>query len=55
MGELVEERYFHYQSNNDARPDFDKAGVELKVTPYKINKMEAFQQRAIDFNDDRLL
>lgn len=38
LGELVEERYFHYQSNNDARPDFDKAGVELKVTPYKINK-----------------
>lgn len=33
LGELVEERYFHYQSNNDARPDFDKAGVELKVTP----------------------
>ena len=38
LGELIEERYFHYQSNNDARPDFDKAGVELKVTPYKINK-----------------
>lgn len=38
LGELVEERYFHYKSNNDSRPDFDKAGVELKVTPYKINK-----------------
>lgn len=38
LGELIEERHFHYQSNNDARPDFDKAGVELKVTPYKINK-----------------
>ena len=30
LGELIEERYFHYQTNNDARPDFDKAGVELK-------------------------
>lgn len=38
MGELIEERFFHYQTNNDARPDFDKAGVELKVTPYKQNK-----------------
>lgn len=38
LGVLIEERYFHYQANNDARPDFDKAGVELKVTPYKINK-----------------
>lgn len=38
LGELIEERYFHYQSNNDARADFDKAGVELKVTPYKQNK-----------------
>lgn len=38
LGELIEERYFHYPANNDARPDFEKAGVELKVTPYKINK-----------------
>lgn len=38
LGEIVEERFFHYQSNNDSRPDFDKAGVELKVTPYKVNK-----------------
>lgn len=38
LGELIEERYFHYQTNNDACPDFDKAGVELKVTPYKQNK-----------------
>ena len=38
LGELIEERFFHYQSNNDARPDFDRAGVELKVTPYRKNK-----------------
>lgn len=38
LGEIIEERYFHYACNNDSRPDFDKAGVELKVTPYKINK-----------------
>ena len=38
LGELIEECYFHYKCNNDSKPDFDKAGVELKVTPYKINK-----------------
>lgn len=38
LGELIEERFFHYRCNNDSRPDFYKAGVELKVTPYKINK-----------------
>ena len=37
LGILLEERYFHYKANSDARPDFDKAGVELKVSPYKVN------------------
>lgn len=37
LGELVEERFFHYKANSDASPDFKEAGVELKVTPYKIN------------------
>lgn len=38
LGEIIEERFFHYKCNSDSRPDFDRAGVELKVTPYKINK-----------------
>ena len=38
LGQIIEERFFHYTCNNDCRPDFPKAGVELKVTPYKINK-----------------
>ena len=45
LGELIEERYFHYPANNDARPDFEKAGVELKVTPYKINKNGTFSAK----------
>lgn len=45
LGELVEERYFHYESNNDSKPDFDKAGVELKVTPYKINKNSSLSSK----------
>ncbi len=38
LGDLIEECYFHYKCNNDSRPDFPDTGVELKVTPYKINK-----------------
>ena len=38
LGELIEERYFHYKADNEARADFPDAKVELKVTPYKINK-----------------
>lgn len=36
LGEIIEERFFHYPCNNDARPDFEMAGVELKVSPYRI-------------------
>lgn len=45
LGEIIEERYFHYPANNDARPDFDKAGVELKVTTYKQNKNGSFSAK----------
>lgn len=45
LGEIIEERYFHYPANNDARPDFDKAGVELKVTHYKQNKNGSFSAK----------
>lgn len=38
MGNLVEECYFKYKSNSDSNPDFPEAGVELKVTPYKMTK-----------------
>lgn len=37
LGQIIEEKFFHYKCNNDSRPDFPEAGVELKVTPYKIN------------------
>lgn len=36
LGNLIEECYFRYEPNNDPRPDFPEAGVELKVTPYKV-------------------
>lgn len=38
MGHLIEKYYFEYEINNDSQPDFPKAGVELKVTPFEIGK-----------------
>lgn len=36
LGQIIEECFFHYSCNSEARADFPEAGVELKVTPYKI-------------------
>lgn len=38
LGQIIEEKFFHYECNSDSRPDFHEAGVELKVTPYRINQ-----------------
>ncbi len=38
LGEIIEERYFHYKADNLSRADFPEAELELKVTPYKMNK-----------------
>ncbi len=38
LGQIVEEKFFHYACNSDARADFPEAGVELKVTPYRMNQ-----------------
>ena len=56
LGQLVEERFFHYKVNSDSAPDFSEAGVELKVTPYKINKNKSISAKErlvlniIDYN-----
>ncbi len=42
LGTLIEERYFHYKANSDSNPDFSEAGVELKVSPYKMGKDGSF-------------
>lgn len=38
LGNLLEEHYFFYKLNSDSIPDFDKVGMELKVTPYEKTK-----------------
>lgn len=34
LGIIVEECFFGYEANNNSNADFEKAGLELKVTPY---------------------
>ena len=43
LGNLIEECYFGYKANNDSRPDFPDAGVELKATPYEIKSDESYK------------
>lgn len=38
LGNLIEEYFFGYLPNSSPEPDFPKAGVELKVTPYETTK-----------------
>ena len=38
LGNLIAEQYFCYEANSSPEPDFPKAGVELKATPYEKNK-----------------
>lgn len=37
-GNYIEKYFYGYQPNSDSAADFDKIGVELKVTPFKVNK-----------------
>lgn len=36
LGNLIEKHYFFYDNNSSPEPDFNEAGLELKVTPYLI-------------------
>lgn len=37
IGQAYEEGWFNYACNEDAKPDFEEADVELKVTPFLVN------------------
>lgn len=43
LGNLVEKHFFYYEPNSNSEPDFPKAGVELKVTPYEMLKNNKFK------------
>ncbi|MFD1064792.1 Sau3AI family type II restriction endonuclease [Oceanobacillus locisalsi] len=38
LGHIIEESYFGYEVNSNAAPDFEELDIELKVTPFKMNK-----------------
>ncbi|MBS4770663.1 DNA mismatch repair protein MutH [Carnobacteriaceae bacterium zg-ZUI240] len=37
-GNYIEKYFYGYHPNSDSGADFEKIGVELKVTPFKVNK-----------------
>lgn len=37
-GNYIEKYFYGYQPNSDSTSDFNEIGVELKVTPFKVNK-----------------
>ncbi len=38
IGQQVEKVFFRIKNNSKSKPDFEKLGIELKVTPLKVNK-----------------
>ena len=38
LGNLLEKVYFGYDENSKQEADFKEAGIELKATPYEVNK-----------------
>lgn len=45
LGQIIEESLFEYEINNNAKPDFENLGIELKVTPIKINKNKTISSK----------
>lgn len=39
FGHAFETNFYNYDINSTSAPDFEEAGVELKVTPYKKIKI----------------
>lgn len=37
-GNYIEKYFYGYQPNNSSESDFPKVGIEVKVTPFKLNK-----------------
>jgi len=45
LGQIIEESFFEYAVNSRSEPDFIEAGVELKVTPFKLNKNRTYSSK----------
>lgn len=45
LGHIIEESFFEYEVNSRSEPDFIEAGVELKVTPFKLNRNKTYSAK----------
>ena len=45
LGHVVESGFYKYPINSNPQADFDKIGVELKVTGYKKNKKGGYRSQ----------
>ena len=45
IGQQVEKKVFKLKTNSKNAPDFEKLGIELKVTPIKINKNKSISPK----------
>ncbi len=58
LGDIIEASLFGIEPNGDSAPDFIDAGIELKVTPYKINNDKTLSAKErlvlnmIDFKEE---
>jgi DNA mismatch repair protein MutH len=58
LGQIIEESLFEYEVNSRKGPDFVEAGVELKLTPFKLNKNKTYSAKErlvlniIDYNNE---
>ncbi|HVX26314.1 MAG TPA: MutH/Sau3AI family endonuclease [Parafilimonas sp.] len=50
FGQLIEDLYFHYKPNSEAKPDFPEAGVELKTSPIKMAGRGFIAKERLVFN-----
>ena len=61
LGQVIEESFFEYNLNSSSKPDFEELGVELKVTPFKLNKNGSYSAKErlvlniIDYNNEHKL
>ena len=44
-GHVIEESHFGYEINSDRNPDFNEAGIEMKVTPFRENRNGSFSAK----------
>lgn len=50
LGQILEDKYFHYTPNSNPEPDFVEAGVELKTTPLKRTIKGLVSKERLVFN-----